>query len=152
MFLAVLGHDLRSPLNTILTASDFLNDKGDLSERDRRMAKAIYGCGERMKALIDDLLDFASSQLGQEITLRPATADVGEIVSDLVREAETTDPEQEFRTTLEGDLGGEWDVRRLRQALSNLLDNALQYADAGSPISVSASATFTVRLPRHLPK
>jgi len=140
MFLAVLGHDLRSPLNTIISAADFLNDKGDLSERDRRVAKAVRGSGERMRALIDDLLDFASSQLGQEITLRPAAADVGEIVNDLVQEAETTDPEQELRTTLEGDLTGEWDVRRLRQALSNLLDNALQYADAGSLISVSASA------------
>jgi signal transduction histidine kinase len=139
MFLAVLGHDLRSPLNTIMSASDVLNDHGDLSERDRRMAKAIRGSGERMRALIDDLLDFASSQLGQGITLRPAAADVGEIVNGLVREAETTDPSQEFRTTLEGDLAGKWDVRRLRQALSNLLDNALQYADAGSPISISVS-------------
>ncbi|MCA1789498.1 MAG: sensor histidine kinase [Thioalkalivibrio sp.] len=139
MFLAVLGHDLRSPLNTIMSASDFLTDKGDLSERDQRMAKAIRGSGERMRELIDDLLDFASAQLGQGIPLRPAAADLGEIVNDLVQEAETTDPDQEFRTTLEGDLAGQWDVRRVRQTLSNLLGNALQFADAGSPISVSAS-------------
>lgn len=139
MFLAVLGHDLRSPLNAIMSASEFLADRGELSERNRRMATAIHGSGERMSALIEDLLDYASSQLGEGIGLRPAAADLGEIVTDVVQEAETTHPGREFRTTLEGDLSGEWDGRRIRQALSNLLDNALRHGDPGSPISVSAS-------------
>ncbi len=139
MFLAVLGHDLRSPLNTIMSASEFLADQGEFSERDRRMATAIHGSGERMSSLIEDLLDYASSQLGKDFGLRPTAADLGEIVSELVREEETTHPEREFRTTLEGDLAGEWDVRRLRQVLSNVLDNALRHGDPESPISVSAS-------------
>lgn len=139
MFLAVLGHDLRSPLNAIMSASEFLAGQGELSERDRRMATAIHGSGRRMSALIEDLLDYASSQLGEGIGLRPAAADLGEIVRDVVQEAETTHPGRAFRTTLEGDLSGQWDGMRIRQALSNLLDNALRHGDAGSPISVSAS-------------
>lgn len=139
MFLAVLGHDLRSPLDAILSGSDYLAANGDLSERDRRMAIAIRGSGERMSSLVDDLLAYASSQLGEAIALRRAEADLGEVVSDLVREAEPTHAGREFRTTLEGDLAGEWDVKRLRQALSNLLDNAVRHGDPGSPITISAS-------------
>jgi signal transduction histidine kinase len=139
MFLAVLGHDLRSPLNAIMSASEFLVGIADLSERDRRMATAIRGSSERMSALIEDLLDYASSQLGQGVGLRTAATDLGEIVADLVREAETIHDGREFRTTLAGDLGGEWDARRLRQVLSNLVDNALRHSDPESPISVSAS-------------
>ncbi|MEX0891358.1 MAG: histidine kinase dimerization/phospho-acceptor domain-containing protein [Gemmatimonadota bacterium] len=49
MFLAVLGHDLRSPLNAVLNASEFLTEEARLSERDHGLVKAIRGGGPRGK-------------------------------------------------------------------------------------------------------
>ena len=139
MFLAVLGHDLRSPLDAVLNASEFLTDDAELSERDHRLAKAIRGSGVRMRELIDDMLDYTSSELGPGMPLRPSSADMGEVAEEIVRQSEVTHPGREFRTELSGDLAGEWDLSRIRQALLNLIDNAVQHGSSDSAITVAAS-------------
>lgn len=139
MFLAVLGHDLRSPLNAILGASTFLADKSDRSDRDHRLAATIAHCASTMSSLIDDMLAYTSSQLGQGLSLRPARTDVGEIAADVVREVEVSHPGRKIDLVLEGDRVGEWDTSRLRQSLSNLVTNAVRYAPADSPVTVTVS-------------
>ena len=139
MFLAVLGHDLRTPLNAILAASDFLTENSRLIERDDRLARSIHRSGKRMSELIDDMLDYTSTQLGRGMPLNAAPADIGEIAREAVEETRTTHPEREIRMEAEGRLVGEWDAGRLRQAISNLLDNAVRHAP-NSTVTVSASA------------
>ena len=139
MFLAVLGHDLRSPLNAVLNASEFLAEEARLSERDHRLAQAILGSGGRMRDLIDDMLDYTTSQLGAGMRLRRSAGDMGEVADEVARQSEVTHPGREFRTELRGDLTGEWDMRRIRQALLNLIDNAVQHGGSDSAITVSVS-------------
>ena len=139
MFLAVLGHDLRSPLDAVLNASEFLTEDGRLSERDHRLAEAIRGSGARMRDLIDDMLDYTSSELGAGMPLRRSTTDMGEVADDVIRQSEVTHPAREFRTELQGDPTGEWDERRIRQALLNLIDNAVQHGSPDSAITVAVS-------------
>lgn len=140
MFLAVLGHDLRSPLNAVMNASAFLADNAELSERDERLVRTIQHSGGRMMELIADMIDFTSSQLGHGIPLRPRAADLGEIVAEAVGEARVTHAQREFRLTIGEELAGEWDVRRIRQAISNLLDNAVQHGAPDSAITTTVSA------------
>jgi signal transduction histidine kinase len=139
MFLAVLGHDLRSPLNAVLNASTFLTENARLSERDHRLAQAILGGAVRMRDLIDDMLDYTSSQLGAGMPLRRSAADMGEVADEVVRQSELTHPGREFRTEFRGDLTGHWDQRRIRQALLNLIDNAVQHGSPDSAVTVSVS-------------
>jgi len=139
MFLAVLGHDLRSPLDAVLNASTFLTENARLSEPDHRLAQAIRGSGLRMKDLIEDMLDYTSAQLGASMPLRRAAADMGEVADEVVRQSEVTHPGREIRTEFRGDLTGEWDQRRIRQALLNLIDNAVQHGSPDSAITVSVS-------------
>ncbi len=139
MFLAVLGHDLRSPLDAVLNASEFLTEDAELSERDHRLAQAIRGSGVRMRDLIDDMLDYASSELGAGMPVRRSATNMGEVAEEVVRQSELTHPGREFRTELRGDLAGEWDLGRIRQALLNLIDNAVQYGSPGSATLVSVS-------------
>lgn len=139
MFLAVLGHDLRSPLDAVLNASEFLTEDARLSERDHRVAQAIRGSGVRMRDLIDDMLDYTSSELGAGMPLRRSAADMGEVAEEVVRQSEVTHLGREFRTELRGDLAGEWDLSRIRQALLNLIDNAVQHGSSDSAITVSVS-------------
>ena len=139
MFLAVLGHDLRSPLDAVLNASEFLTKDAQLSDRDHRLVQAIRGSGVRMRDLIDDMLDYTSSQLGAGMPLHRSAADMGEVAEEVVRQSEVTHPGREFRTDFRGDLSGQWDPRRIRQALLNLIDNAVQHGAPDSPITVCVS-------------
>lgn len=139
MFLAVLAHDLRSPLNAILGASTYLAENSPLSGRDLDLAARIAHTATTMSGLIDDLLEFTSEALGEGITLRPCRADLGEVAADVIREAELSHPGREVHLSREGDAVGEWDASRLRQALSNLLTNALRHAPEDSPVTVSVT-------------
>jgi signal transduction histidine kinase len=138
-FLAVLGHDLRSPLNAILSASEFLAETTEPSGRDHRLAASITHSGMAMKGLIDDMLAYKSAQLGHGLTLRRTPADMGEIAADVVQEVELAHPGREIRLRVQGDGSGEWDQDRVRQALSNLVTNAARHAAADSAITVTVS-------------
>jgi signal transduction histidine kinase len=105
MFLAVLGHDLRSPLDAVLNASEFLTEEARLSERDHRVVQALCGSGVRMRDLIEDMLDYTSSELGAGMPLRLSAADMGEVAEEVVRQSEVTHPGREFRTELRGRWG-----------------------------------------------
>ncbi len=139
MFLAVLGHDLRSPLNAILAASSFMAEQTGLSARDRRLGGTIAHGATQMNELITAMLEYTSSQLGQDLTLRRACADLGQIAESVVEEAEMGDPRREIRLSKSGDLRGEWDVNRVRQVVSNLVNNAAKHGAADTPITVSVS-------------
>ncbi len=138
MFLAVLGHDLRSPLDAVLNASAFLAENARLSASEHRLVAAIGGSGIRMRDLIEDMLDYTTAELGAGMPLRRSGADMGEVAEEVVRQSEMTHPGREFRAELRGDLTGQWDERRIRQALLNLIDNAVQHGSPDSAITVSA--------------
>lgn len=137
MFLAVLGHDLRSPLNAVSNASAVLSEYAELSERDGKLAKTIAHSAKAMSRLVDDLLEYTSGELGGGITLRRAATDLEEIGKDVVREVRVSRPGIEIRLQTEGDLVGDWDPGRIRQALSNLITNAARHARTGSPVRVA---------------
>ena len=63
-FLAILGHDLRTPLSAILTASRFMLDTNELKEPHLTLTSRIASSSTRMVHLVGDLLDFTRSRLG----------------------------------------------------------------------------------------
>jgi signal transduction histidine kinase len=73
-FLANLSHELRTPLNAILGFSDLLSTESTLEETARRQATAIRNTGERLLALINDILDLSKLRAGK-MQLEPAILD-----------------------------------------------------------------------------
>lgn len=140
MFLAVLGHDLRSPLNAVLNASSFLAESPTASDLERRLASTITGSARAMSDLVDDMLEYTAEELGQGITLRRSTVDLREIAAEVVREAELVRPARAFQLELDGEVIGEWDAGRVRQALSNLVTNAVRHAPDGSAVRVAVAS------------
>ena len=138
-FLAVLGHDLRSPLGAILTSSRFLLEEGELSETQQRLIGSMEKSGERMAKLVDDLLDLALTRFGGSIPLRRESIDLGALVRDVATEVGTSSPESEIDVKTDATLSGEWDRTRLSQALSNLLTNAVEHGTRGKPVNVTVS-------------
>jgi signal transduction histidine kinase len=138
MFLAILGHDLRTPLGAVFTASTFLLDEGELTGPNLRLATRIRSSSERMAGLVRDLLDFTQSRLGRGIPITRADIDLGAVVTDAMDEVRSQNPERDIRYEQRGDLRGCWDGKRVSQALANLIGNAVQHGADNAPIRVEA--------------
>ena len=138
MFLAILGHDLRSPLGAVITSSQFMLDSGGLAEPHLTLTTLISRSATRMNEMVGELLDFTSSRLGTGVPVVPGDMDLGEVVRDAVDEVAAAHPTSALRLDASGDLRGAWDAARVSQVLTNLLANAVQHGAADAPVGVSA--------------
>ncbi len=136
-FIAVLGHDLRNPLSSIGMGADLLLRKAT-EPADRRVLGRIRSSAQRIAALVDDVMDLARGRLGGGIKLRPQSVDDLSVrlhhVIDEVRAAHPT-RSITLSTTLVGSVT--CDEQRVEQLLSNLLTNAIEHGEAGTPITVA---------------
>jgi signal transduction histidine kinase len=137
VLIGVLGHDLRSPLNTVLLASSRLVELGSLGDEGARLVQRITASGERMARLTTQLLDFTRARLGDGFDLTLAPADLGAICQDIAEELRIG-TSSEVLLALEDDLRGHWDADRLAQAISNIAGNAIDHATPGTPVVVRA--------------
>ena len=136
MFVAILGHDLRSPLSGILMAAQFMLEEGALGERDAGLTTRIVRSGTRMTHMINDLLDFTRGRLGSGVPVKRAPMDLGTTAAQAISEMEASNPSTRFRLETTGNLLGEWDAARVSQLLVNLLGNAVHHGSRGGPILV----------------
>ncbi len=83
LLLAVLGHDLRNPLNAILMSIETIRKR---PERAAELAPRIQGSGERMRDMIGDLLDFTRTRLGSRLAVQPAPCDLAALFSAAIDE------------------------------------------------------------------
>jgi signal transduction histidine kinase len=138
MFLAILGHDVRTPLGAIMMSAAGLLMTPDLSPLHQGAASRILNSGTRIKQLVNDLLDFTRTRLGAGIPLAPADMDLEEVGRQAVDEAAAYHPDRVLRFEASGPLRGSWDGARISQALSNLVGNAVQHGSADTPVTVTA--------------
>ena len=140
-FIAVLGHDLRSPLNAVRTGARFMLEKGAAMDADvRRSAEIIDRGARRMAGLIDDVLDFARGRLGGGLDVRPeTTTTLPETIAHVITEVQTAWPGRVVESTVRFDGPVRCDPGRVVQLLTNLLVNALAHGDPGAPVRVSAT-------------
>ncbi len=134
----VLSHDLRSPLNAITMAQEMLL-RSDLAPKQRDQLSRIRRSAERMKEMVETLLDATRLRHLGGVPVTLASTDLGEIASAVVDEMRATRPEQGIDLEVRGDLRGNWDPGRVSQAISNLVSNALVYGEPGTPVSVAVT-------------
>ena len=135
-FMSILGHDLRSPLNTIVMAATLQKMSPPESDKIPQMAEKILKTADRMKYLIEDLLDTTQTLQGQEISINRETTDLQKISRLIVEEFKIANPHHKIEFHSETDCVGEWDAGRLQQVLSNLLSNAIHYGTSTKPVKV----------------
>jgi signal transduction histidine kinase len=138
MFLAILGHDLRSPLGAVIMASQFMLDTGELPEPHLSLTGRIARSARRMNAMVGDLLDLTRSRLGSGIPISRKEMNLGKEAANAVDEIRAANPGSIIELHTSGDLQGNWDCGRLSQVLANLLGNAVQHGSTKSLISISA--------------
>ncbi len=137
-FLGILGHDLRSPLHAIALAGESLARPVVDEERRLKLGYRVRRSVATMTTMVDDLLEYARTQLGGQIPIRRQEADMGEICQFAADDAAAAHPECPFEVTTSGDLADLFDVVRLQQVFANLLNNAAQYRGTEQPVTVAA--------------
>lgn len=140
MFVAVLGHDLRTPLSAIVTSAHILQRTDDTAII-RRVADQLMQSGQRMNRMIEDILDLARARLAGGIPLERRRMDLAQLLEKTVAECRSAHPGCELRFSHVGDASGEWDGDRLAQVASNLIGNALQHGNRDQPIEIYLDGT-----------
>ncbi len=133
-YIGVLGHDLRNPLAAIRMGLQLLLQSQTLTGRDRGRVVRMVGTADRMHDMIRDLLDFTRTSVGG-FPHRPVATDLRRLCDAAVDELRAVHPERTITVEVSGDLTGVWDPDRLKQALLNLLGNAIDHGGDG-PVGI----------------
>jgi len=147
-FLAVVSHEVRTPLNGILGMADLLLDT-PLSQEQQTYARAVKTSGDALLGLIEEILDFSKIEAGR-LDLESVSFDLVALVTDVV---ELIAPRAQAKgIEVAADIGENIPVRvagdaaRLRQVLLNLAGNAVKFTDRGGvALSVTRAADGHIR-------
>ncbi len=136
LFLAILGHDVRSPLGAVTMGAQVLLHDQSLSSNVQKIGQRIFRSAKRVDEIVRDLLDFSTSHLGDGIPVDPYTVDLAEIGHNVVEEVRTFHPDRDIELVCKGNLNGDWDGPRVAQVFSNLISNAIQHGKSDCTIHV----------------
>jgi len=137
MFLAILAHDLRNPLNAMTMSADLLSETTAHDPDSADLASQITASAAAMGRMIGDLLDYTRTRLGAGMPVAPAPMNLGDLCRDLYDQFRSAHPDRAIHYAATGDLRGDFDADRLRQAVSNLLGNAVQHGAPNAPIGLT---------------
>jgi signal transduction histidine kinase len=140
IFLAVLGHDLRGPLNAVLLTAELLS-RMSLDAPVTAYTERLIRSGERMRNLLDSLLDYSRSSLGRGIAIHRSGVDLAAECEEELEVVRAALPGRQIDLVVSGATAGEFDASRVRESLANLVFNAARYGSEGSSISVSLSGS-----------
>jgi signal transduction histidine kinase len=136
LLLGMLGHDMRSPLSTILTTASYLVGLNAGQQVSAAAARLIRS-GQSMQALLDDLVDFNRTKLGVGIKIVPSNVDLALAAADEMEQLRGAYPHRQLELTVIGNCSGEYDALRVQQSLRNLVSNAIRYGAADTPVRVA---------------
>ncbi|WP_437610410.1 GAF domain-containing sensor histidine kinase [Sorangium sp. So ce834] len=140
---AVVSHDLKSPLATIVMNTSLLRRKlpsADEAAELRRPVERIQKSADRMNRLIRDLLDLAKLE-GGHISVQPVPHDVAVLLGDALELLREEAAEKSLRLEHSVELGVEGalcDRERILQVIANLVGNAIKFTPAGGEVAVRA--------------
>jgi signal transduction histidine kinase len=136
MFLAILGHDLRSPLGAIYTSALVISESVECEKSHRDIASQIAQRAMRATQMVGDLLDFTRSRLGGGIPVHPVEVDLRNLLVDVAEEIMDAHPGSSVQVEAGERQVGQWDAARISQVLTNLLSNAVEHGGTDDTIGV----------------
>lgn len=136
IFLAILGHDLRSPLAATVTAGAFLSKPGAFDSQVQQIGMRVQRSAATMTGMVNDLLGLARTQLGDGIPIERRPCDLLEACQWAIQDANAAHPRAAFELNAAGELTGSFDQARIQQVVTNLANNAAQYGTPGQPIGI----------------
>jgi PAS domain S-box-containing protein len=125
--IAMLAHDFRGPLTSIVGFADLTSEVGDVTEEQRDFLETIKGSAMQLSELATDTLTLARLERN-EVTLQLTETDLTELIGSIVAQQKDR---RDVELSVEGDAHVTGDEDRLRQVFTNLIDNAIKYTPEG---------------------
>ncbi|TWI69835.1 hypothetical protein IP91_00908 [Pseudoduganella lurida] len=139
-FIAVLGHDLRTPLGAVQSGVDLLRRNLPAAQAEGVLARMQRSLA-RMAGLVDDLVDFARGRMGSGIVLHLRQEScLEQALQQVIEELRQIHPDSPVVAELGQGIALYCDVGRLGQLLSNLVKNAIVHGVPGQPVRVAAAS------------
>lgn len=141
--LATLSHELRTPLNGIIGFAELMHrdlGAGEVSPKHIEYCRIIHDQGQHLLGVVNDLLDVARLEAGH-LAINPQPTDVTRIVSGVVESQQPAAAQRGVHLNVSGtepSIEAVADPRALRQALHNLVSNAIKFTRSGGRVVVSA--------------
>jgi len=148
-FLAKMSHEIRTPMNGVLGMTELLQ-RTELSPKQQRFVHTVHRSGESLLSIIDDILDFSKIEAGK-LVLEHIPFDLRQMIDDVVALFANGIQRKaiEFTCRIAPDVPQHvrGDPVRLRQILTNLLNNATKFTERGEiSVDVSCPAAGQLRL------
>ena len=141
LFLGVLSHELRTPLSTIMASGESLLIAAKSAKVMPEAAERTLRGARRIQSLLDDLLDYVRSGLGEGMRVTAAPEDMGQICTRVVGELRANHPGRVIEVQTVGDTSCVCDGQRVAQSISNLLGNALRHGARHTPVTVKVDGS-----------
>ncbi len=142
-FLATMSHELRTPLNSILGFSDVLLGE-QLNDKQQKWLKNIKSSGERLLALINDILDLAKIE-ARKMEVRVAELSIYDVCEGMLTMFRPLAEKKNIDMRGQVDPGIpllHQDAGKIQQILANLLSNAVKFTPEGGRVMLRVSAVF----------
>ena len=139
VFVWMLGHDLRNPLNAISIGAHILGLAEGLPEATAQVARNMQRSTRRIGRMVSQLLDFVQDRATGEgrFPIHVQEADVRQACATALLEQRERFPRAEVIEAYAGDTSGCFDLERLTQVMATLLANAIAHGDPEKPVELS---------------
>ncbi|MBN0980798.1 HAMP domain-containing histidine kinase [Pseudomonas hygromyciniae] len=141
IFLAILGHDLRAPLQAVNMSTEMLLRKVPLDSQGLSLVGNIKNGARHMGAMVRDLLEFVRSRLGNSLPIDPKPMNLADAAQAAIDEACAGRPDCQAHLHVQNDTQGQWDRGRIDQMLQNLIGNALQHGLNSQAVTLTLKGT-----------
>lgn len=144
-FLANMSHELRTPLSSIISYSEILKAElfGPLNGKQKKYTDNILESSEQLQQLINGILDTAKIDAGK-MTLEIGNCTLSEVIRESLSIVEILAYKKDIdiqNNMLEEDIIVRIDFRKTKQALCNILSNAIKFTPQGGQIKITSSQT-----------
>jgi len=139
-FLSTMSHELRTPLNSIIGFSETLLAADNLTDKQHRYVSHIMTSGQRLLALINDILDLAKLEAGK-MRLHPETLHIAALCDHAVAMFRPQAEKKNIDLRVQVDPHAppiRQDAGKLHQILANLLSNAIKFTPEGGRVTLKA--------------
>jgi two-component system, NarL family, sensor histidine kinase BarA len=140
-FLSTMSHELRTPLNSIIGFSEHLLSADNLTEKQHRYASNIMTSGQRLLALINDILELAKLEAGK-MRLHPEPLNPANVCEHAVAMFRPQADKKNIDLKIVADANGplvRQDAGKLHQILTNLISNAVKFTPEGGRVTLKAA-------------
>ncbi len=140
--LAIVSHDLRNPLNAVTLAAQLMKMADGMPAEELEQVETIELSAQRMRRLIEDLLDVTRLEGGKQLPIEPGPLDVKTLLDETYElfKVQAAAGSIELRCEAGDDVPPVYaDHHRVSQVLSNLVGNSMKFTPAGGTITVRAA-------------